>query len=328
MPPASEEWRPAGRLDTLRQRSRLIGRVREFFAQRAVWEVETPVLARAGATDPHLESLNTHCTAVRQPLYLQTSPEAHMKRLLAAGSGAIYQISRAFRDGERGKVHNTEFTLLEWYRPGFDHHRLMDEVDELIRDILAGRTELPPSQRRSYAEAMKTHTEIDPFNTTADACRRRLLEAGIAIHGVEQPPAALDFWLDLLMSHLVGPELGRSGPTFVYDFPASQAALSRIRPGQPPLASRFELFLNGMELANGFHELRDPREQRARFEADLAARQAEHLPQIPIDEFLLAALDSGLPDCAGVALGLDRLIMIALDAVSIDDVLAFPVDRA
>ena len=264
-------------------------------------------------------------------VYLQTSPEYAMKRLLAAGSGPIYQLARAFRDGEAGRRHNPEFTLLEWYRPGFDQHRLMDEVAELLAEVagVAG-----PAERLTYAEAFRAHAGVDPFADPPE----RLAEAarGATDGAVPDLGDDRDAWLDLLMGTVVEQRLGWSGdrrrPTFVHDFPASQAALARVRtpvPGAgPAVAERFELFVGGVELANGFHELADAAEQRRRFEADLARRRALDLPEPPVDERFLAALAAGLPDCAGVALGFDRLVMLAAGAGSIAEVLAFPAGRA
>jgi lysyl-tRNA synthetase class 2 len=250
-----------------------------------------------------------------------------MKRLLAAGSGSIYQISKVFRDGEAGRRHNPEFTLLEWYRTGFDHLHLMDEVEALVVSVLQGRLSLRETQRLSYREAFVRHAGIDPHAADTVAlgdCTRR--------HGIAMPAgmenADRSLWLDLLMTHVVEAQLGRECLCFVYDYPADQASLARIRPGAPALAERFELYVQGVELANGFHELADSAEQRRRFEQDNAARQARGLPVLPVDEHLLAALGHGLPDCAGVALGLDRLVMLAADARAIQDVISFPIDRA
>lgn len=343
-----KDWRPTATLETLRLRARLLAAVRAFFAARGVLEVETPCLGGAAVTDPHLHSLTTALGGgggLERTLYLQTSPEYAMKRLLAAGSGPIYQLARAFRDGEAGRRHNPEFTLLEWYRPGFDHHRLMDEVEELLAATLEERAAaepggpelaepIRPAERLTYAEAFRRHAGVDPF---ADPVAR-LAEAAREAAGGAVPELGddRDAWLDLLMATTVERRLGwdggRAHPTFVHDFPASQAALARVREplpeGGPAVAERFELFVAGLELANGFHELADPAEQRRRFERDLARRRAAGLPEPPIDERLLAALEAGLPDCAGVALGFDRLVMLAAGARSIEEVLAFPIDRA
>ncbi len=340
--PSRTDWRPSASLETLRRRADLAAAVRAFFAERGVLEVETPSLAAATVTDPHLRSLVTHCAEPAgggsRRLYFQTSPELAMKRLLAAGSGAVYQLGRAFRDGEAGRRHNPEFTLLEWYRPAFDHHRLMDEVEELLRATLGDRLSALPAERLTYRQAFERHAGVDPFR---DPPERLRAAAERATSGT--PPDLgddRDAWLDLLMATVVEPRLGwedeaGEGPhraLFVHDFPASQAALARLRPaaepGGPALAERFELFVAGVELANGFHELADPAEQRRRFEGDLATRRDRGLPEVAMDERFLAALEAGLPPCAGVALGFDRLVMLATGAASIAEVLAFPIDRA
>ncbi|MFP3940994.1 MAG: EF-P lysine aminoacylase EpmA [Thermoanaerobaculia bacterium] len=342
----STEWRPEATLGRLRLRARLLDAVRGFFSARGVLEVETPLLAAATVTDPHLHSLATtlgaSSWAAGRTLYLQTSTEYAMKRLLAAGSGPIYQLARAFRDGEAGRRHNPEFTLLEWYRPGVDHHRLMDEVEELVGAVLGAVLSGPsgglpgPAERLTYREAFRRHAGVDPFADPPE----RLAEA--AREAAEGPVPELaddrDAWLDLLMATAVEPGLRRSPGSprpravFVHDFPPSQAALARVREpgpeGGPAVAERFELFVDGIELANGFHELTDAAEQRRRFERDLAVRRERGLPEPPVDERLLAALDAGLPPSAGVALGFDRLVMLAAGAESIAEVLAFPADRA
>jgi len=343
------DWRPTASREVLRLRARLLERVRSFFAERSVLEVETPLLSAATATDPNLHSLSASAPLLSAergaalprtaPLFLQTSPEHAMKRLLAAGLGPLYQLGRAFRDGEAGRLHNPEFTMLEWYRPGFDHHRLMDEVEELIRAVLGDeRVDAAPFERSTYREAFRRHAAVDPLTDPVE----RLAEAAAEAVGDGSRVPDLgddrDAWLDLLMVSAVqrrlgsGPDRdsGRRRPTLLYDFPASQAALARVRsvPGEPPVAERFELFIDGMEIANGFHELADAAEQRRRFEHDLVLRQARGLPEVPIDERLLAALEAGLPDCAGVALGFDRLVMVAAEASDIAEVIAFPIDRA
>ncbi len=324
-------WRPSADWATLRLRAELLARVRAFFAAREVLEVETPALSAAAITDPHLTSFGTVYAGpgprYGQTLYLHTSPEFPMKRLLAAGSGCIYQIARVFRDGEAGRRHNPEFTLLEWYRVGFDHRRLMNEVAELVTNLLAGRLPLAEPERSSYRETFQHHLGLDPHRATVAE-----LAACATARGVSIPPGMpvddADPWLDLLLTHCIEPRLGQGRLTFVYDYPASQAALARLRPGHPPVGERFELYLNGVELANGFHELGDAGEQRRRFGQENAARRALGLPLAPVDENLLAALEAGLPDCAGVALGFDRLMMLAAGKRYIQDVIAFPVDIA
>jgi len=316
------DWRPSASLDTLRLRARLLAQTRAFFHARDVWEVETPLLSQAATPDPHIHSVAVSTPAGVKARYLHSSPEFPMKRLLAAGSGSIYQICKVFREGEAGRRHNPEFTLLEWYRTGFDYHALMDEVDMLVRELVGGRLLLIDTQFFSYQEALQRFAGLDPLNTDVDAlqdCARR--------HKVDVPALGddRDAWLDLLMSHVVEPALPHDCPVFIYDYPASQAALARTR-GE--LAERFELYLNGMELANGFHELTDADEQRRRFEAENQRRTQAGLPIMPLDEHLLAALDQGLPDCAGVALGLDRLLMLIAGQPQIAAVLAFDSERA
>jgi len=248
-----------------------------------------------------------------------------MKRLLCAGSGPIYQIARVFRLEESGRHHNPEFTMLEWYRPGYDHHALMDEVEALLRALVPA---LPHAAfgRLSYRDAFLRHLGLDPFRSSTDAIAAALQSCGHEPSGMDATDT--DLWLDLAMSLVIGPRLGRDQPCFLYDFPASQAALSWIRPGEPPLAERFELFWNGIELANGFHELGDAAEQRARFEADRAWRAGRERVVPPHDQHLIDALAAGLPPCAGVALGLDRLLMLALGKSRLAEVLAFDSDRA
>ncbi|ADE13767.1 lysyl-tRNA synthetase-related protein GenX [Nitrosococcus halophilus Nc 4] len=330
MAEAETRWRPTANRRALEARARLLADIRRFFAERGVLEVETPILATAPATAPHLHSLTTHYQGPQNPegqrLFLQTSPEHAMKRLLAAGSGPIYQLARVFRNGESGRRHNPEFTLLEWYRPGFDHWALMEEVD-IFLSLLLGT---PKGERLSYGEAFQHYLEVDVF-----AASHKVLEGLARAHGfqggTEKGEEARQIALDFLMAAVIEPQLGQGRPCFVYDYPASEAQLARVRPPSKAcsvsLAERFEVYLNGMELANGYHELSDAAEQRQRFQADLAHRKARGLEEVPLDELLLAALAQGLPDCAGVALGVDRLLMLLLGSLHIEEVLAFPVDR-
>jgi lysyl-tRNA synthetase class 2 len=330
----SGEWRPAASLERLRLRAGLLAAVRAFFAARGVLEVETPALAAATIPEVHLASLATRWRGPGAPeegavLYLQTSPEVHMKRLLAAGSGPIFQLARAFRDGESGRRHNPEFTLLEWYRPGFDHHALMHEVEALLAATLGAGILRAPAERLTYGELFSRHAGLDPHRAAAAELDAALAAAGVAAPALD--PEDRDGRLELLLTHLIEPRLPAGRVTFVYDFPASQAALARLRPGpdgEPPVAERFEVYVGPDELANGFHELADAAEQRRRFEADLAARRRLGLPAPPLDERFLAALAAGLPACAGVALGFDRLVMLAAGAGALAEVIAFPIDRA
>jgi lysyl-tRNA synthetase class 2 len=283
-------------------------------------EVETPILSGTTATDLHLQSLTTRLDGDGPELYLQTSPEFHMKRMLAAGIGPIYQICKAVRGGESGRRHNPEFTILEWYRPGWNHHDLMSEVDDLLTAVLGTQK----GERLSYAGAFERFAELDPHTAADDELRRRV--TGLGIRSSEELDR--DDLLNLVMTHVVESRLGRERPTFIDDYPASQAALARVREEDPPVAERFEVFVAGLELANGYHELTDATEQRRRFERDREARSRAGLSAPPIDERLLAALEAGLPSCAGVALGVDRLVMLKLGTREIADVIAFPIDRA
>jgi lysyl-tRNA synthetase class 2 len=322
-----DNWRPTASPAVLRTRAELLSRIRGFFAAAGVMEVETPIASRAAATDPSIASLRSACFGLGPgplPLWFQTSPELHMKRLLAAGCGPIYQICKVFRDGERGRLHHPEFTLLEWYRPGWDHHRLMSEVADLVRHAL-DRPDLA-EERVTYRDLFLNRLALDPLRAGVDDLRRTVSEEGIP--GADGLDLDRDGWLDLLLTHRIESHLGRGCLTFVYDYPASQAALARLCGGGDPVAERFELYLEGVELANGFHELTDAREQRRRFEGDLERRAAKGLDRPPLDELFLAALDAGMPDSAGVALGVDRLLMAAAGSAHIDDVLAFPVERA
>lgn len=317
------DWRPGASRPALQARAGLLATVRAFFAERGVLEVETPLLCSRGITDPAIEPLlvGGGLSVGAGPRYLQTSPEYAMKRLLAAGSGPIYQICKAFRDGESGSRHNPEFTLLEWYRPGMDQHQLMAEVAALACACLGER----PWQALSYRELFRRSIGVDPFADSLATLQQAARECA--------DPGDLsgdrDLWLDLLLTHAVEPWLARQGLVFVYDYPPSQAALARLgeRDGHA-VAERFELYVDGIELANGYHELADAAEQRARFENDNRRREALGLPQRPLDEALLAALAVGLPDCSGVALGLDRMLLLATGETDIRRLLAFSWERS
>jgi lysyl-tRNA synthetase class 2 len=324
-----ESWRPTASLRILRLRARLLARVRDFFAQRAVLEVDTPLLSRCAATDPALDSLRTEYVGPGAPgglpLYLQTSPEFFMKRLLAAGSGPVYQLSHVFRNGEHGSRHNPEFMMLEWYRPGMDYHALMDEVDALLAFSLRGIRDYQPARRVAYRAWFQEHTGLDPWSIDVPALRDFVARA------VGQAPPGMDGtrlspWLDLVVTHWIEPRIGDRA-LFVFDFPPAQAALARVRKDPVPVAERFELYFGGIELANGFHELADAAEQRLRFEADNRLRERSGLGPIPLDESLLGALAHGLPDTSGVALGVDRLVMLAADLPQISAALPFSLQR-
>lgn len=318
-------WQPTASLDTLRLRARVLEAMRGFFKQHGVLEVETPVLCASTTSDPNIDSLRSRVmvNGAACPVYLHTSPEFAMKRLLAAGSGSIYQICKVFRDGEAGRLHNPEFTLLEWYRCGYDHHALMDEVEALLKELL----DTGPAQRCTYYEVFHRFTGVDLSHATDAALHRCAVAHGLAA-ATRQPADDRDLYLNFLMSHAVAPRLGHEAPVFVYDFPVTQAAMARIRPGTPPVAERFELFINGIELANGYHELNNAGEQRRRFEQERSRRRFTGQPVFEADERFLAAIEHGLPDCAGVALGVDRLVMLCAGSGDIDDVLAFPVRLA
>jgi len=314
------DWRPTATRATLQRRALMLGQARGFFAARQVMEVDTPVVVNAPVTDVHIHSARVTLSN-HQPYFLHTSPEYAMKRLLAAGTGDIYQVCHVVRGFERGRLHNSEFTLIEWYRTGFSLSRLMEEVAELVRELLGTPA---AGERLSYREAFLRHLELDPF-TASD----QQLSNVARVHGyTPADPPSRDELLEFLMGTRVGPQLGIHGLTFVHGYPASQAALARLDPQDPRAALRFELYVEGVELANGFHELASAAEQRARFESDLAARRRLGSPAPPLDERLLAALEAGLPDCCGVALGFDRVVMLATDAKSIDEVLPFPTERA
>lgn len=322
----SVTWQPTATLEYLQQRAQILADIRGFFAERQVLEVDTPTMASAGVTDVHLDNFTTRFVgpghAAGLALYLQTSPEFHMKRLLAAGFGAIYQIAKAYRNEEAGRLHNPEFTMLEWYRPGFDHQQLMDEMADLLQLVLGKGT----PTRMTYQQAFLDTLGVCPLTASLAVLRQAGL--GLGADDLVAVEEHRDTLLQLLFALGVEPRIGQQLPCFVYDFPASQAALARLNPADPRVAERFEVYFKGIELANGFHELTDATEQRRRFELDNQARIERGLSVRPIDEYLLAALHHGLPQCAGVALGIDRLVMLALKAESLEQVIAFPVTRA
>ncbi|MBY5948519.1 elongation factor P--(R)-beta-lysine ligase [Photobacterium rosenbergii] len=319
-------WQPTAPINRLRQRAATLATIRDFFAQREVMEVDTPAMSQATVTDIHLHTFQTTFVgpgyADGQQLYLMTSPEFHMKRLLAAGSGPIYQICKSFRNEESGRFHNPEFTMLEWYRPGFDHHALMDEMDDLLQQVLkCGQVE-----RMTYQQAFVDVLGVCPLE--GDMADLKVAAAGLGLADIAEPEQDRDTLLQLLFSVGVEPKIGQQTPAFVYDFPASQAALAQINPKDNRVAERFEVYFKGIELANGFHELSDGDEQLSRFEADNRKRIEMGLEPQPIDMHLVAALRAGFPDCAGVALGVDRLIMLSLGVDHIDQVSAFPISIA
>jgi lysyl-tRNA synthetase class 2 len=401
-----DDWRPTASRARLERRASALAQVRAFFATRGVMEVDTPIIVNAPVTDVHIHSAevrfpdsggNASARAEGEPaatrailhdredaplFFLHTSPEFAMKRLLAAGSGDIYQICHVARGLERGRHHNAEFTLTEWYRNGFTLERLMDEVEALARHVLGAVAESFASERVTYRDAFVRQLGIDPLTSTLDQLQQVAHDLGLARPTAPAPPSAIpsasaqpssstpagasarsststppstsvpsvdssrsappasaerrppvadparDECLDLLMAAKIGPKLGRKALTFIHRYPASQAALARLDPIDPRCALRFELYCEGLELANGFHELASASEQRARFEDDRAERQRRGLPVHDLDQRLLDALSHGLPDCAGVALGFDRLLMLASGATHIDEVIPFPIERA
>lgn len=324
-------WLPNADIALLKKRASIIQTIRQFFISRELLEVETPALSQSGVTDPHLfcfksyfvgadiEAKNIEAQGV--PLYLQTSPEFHMKRLLAAGSGSIFQISKAFRNEESGRYHNPEFTLLEWYRVGFDHFQLMDEMEQLLTLIL----ECGSCVRLTYQQAFEQLLGVDPLSVSIEGLKAA--GAHLNLGDVLDNERDFDTVLQLLFCFAIEPVIANDRPCFVYDFPASQAALARISPLDKRVAERFEVYYKGIELANGFHELSDSEEQLRRFEKDNLQRKRNNLPEMPIDFRFLESLKN-LPDCAGVALGIDRLIMLATEKKHIDDVVSFTIKGA
>jgi len=324
------DWQPSANFDALRLRARLYAAIRDFFAERGVLEVETPVMSRAGNTEPNIASFalafSGRTDGGPRTRWLRTSPEHPLKRLLCAGLGDCYELGRVFRDGEAGGRHNPEFTMLEWYRLGMDHVQLADETAALVHMALALVGRETTVESVTYRELYRRELGLDPMRAPDDDLRAAMGDVVIEPEGLTR-----DDWLDLLMTHRIQPRLSPGAITILRDYPASQCALARIRAstdGEPPVAERFELYLGPLELANGYHELTDAAEQRARFERDHRVRQARGLPLPAIDDRLLDALAHGLPHCAGVALGVDRLLMAMLGTGAIADVLAFDFTRA
>ncbi len=319
-----EAWRPNASIENLRARARVLAQIRSFFAEREVMEMETPVLSKCAVSDPFLDSLEVSFGfqpgIEEERLYLQTSPEYAMKRLLAAGSGDIYSMAKVFRNGEFGRRHNPEFTMLEWYRLGFDDHQLMEEVATLVRTVVPALS----VQYLSYAELFERELGLDPHQASLEQLQQ------VCREHVDAPfeDDDRDTWLNLLMSHVLEPRL--KGAVFIHSYPASMAALAQVRDDEQgrKVAARFELFVDGVELANGYHELTDAAEQARRLEADQQQRATLGLPQRPLEQRLVEALEAGMPDCAGVALGVDRLVMLALGVDSLDQVVSFMHERA
>ncbi len=311
-------WRPNSDIAYLQARAQLYQKIRQFFTDRHILEVETPILSQFAVPEPSIEPLTTQLYGYKT-FYLQTSPELAMKRLLAAGSGAIFQICKVFRDDELGRWHNPEFTLLEWYRPNFDADDLIQEVSDLLQFIL----DCPDAKVVTYQQVFENYLSIHPLKCALSELQQLIKK--FAIKNAESFDR--DTCLQLLMAHEIEPCLIADYPVVIKDFPASQAGLARKKSENSQFAARFEFYFKGVELANGFHELVDPIEQRQRFEQDLIKRAKNGQTILPIDEYFLAALDAGLPDCAGVALGVDRLLMLWLNADNIQDVLSFSIER-
>ncbi|NOY67219.1 MAG: EF-P lysine aminoacylase GenX [Gammaproteobacteria bacterium] len=328
----SAMWRPSADLAVLRLRAELLAKIRHFFQDRQVLEVDTPALSHAGNPDIYIESFCTQYEGPEglQQLYLQTSPEFAMKRLLASGSGSIYQICKAFRNEESSRLHNPEFTMIEWYRPEFDHHQLMLEVEDLIKYLglfAADQT----IQTISYQDLFQRFASLDPHSATLAECQACVIEHDIHLSDTgtdETSTYNKDMLLAVILTHVIEPELKQFPFVFVYDYPASQASLAKIRQGQPPVAERFELYGKGIELANGFNELTDNIEQHRRFTQDLKTRKNRLQKKIDIDHNLIDALSEGLPACAGVALGFDRLLMLASGKTILKEAVTFSFDRA
>lgn len=338
------DWQPTASLEVLKQRAALLAKLRQTFEQAGYWEVETPILSQDIVVDAHLDPLIAEYFSDRlpsdpqakgQPLYLQTSPEFAMKRLLSAGATAIYQITRVMRNGEKGERHNPEFTMAEWYRVGDDHQAQMDFTEHLVRQVFAKAEEFCPGQalgeepfeRLTYDQAFERYAGCEVLSLEP----RELADLAL-MHDISPPdslpPDDRDGWLTFLLSEIVEPELGIDHPVFLYDYPASQAALAQVRHDDPPVAERFELYRNGVELCNGYHELTDADELEKRMRNQNQLRESHQARKLPETNRLLDAMRAGLPACSGVALGVDRLIMQALGLSTIREVIAFPFDRA
>jgi lysyl-tRNA synthetase class 2 len=326
---AQTDFVPTGSWANLRLRANLLSRLRAFFDGRGFLEVETPLLSHDTVVDRHLDPLavtvfdDPRAPSAGRTMWLQTSPEFGMKRLLAAGAPAIYQVAKAFRGGERGRLHNIEFTIVEWYRGGDSMQAGMQLLSDLADELLG----LGPAQSLSFRDAFVQHAGIDPLTADVAALAHAARDQGVC------PPAGpvaadRDTWLDLLLVERVEPQLGRQRPVILYDYPASQAALACVRDESPPVAERFELYVHGVELANGYHELTDPEVLRRRNAQTNRGRSADGKRALPEESRLLDAMQQGLPPCTGVALGFDRLAMIAAGAQTLAEVMAFPIDRA
>ena len=318
------QWKPTAPIKNLLARAKIIAEIRRFFSDRGLLEVETPILSEFGVTDVHLSTFSTEFASPLTPeskqLWLATSPEYPMKRLLAAGSGPIFQLCKVFRNEEAGNKHNPEFTMLEWYRPFFDMYRLINEVDDLLQDIL----DCPAAESVSYQFIFQEHVGLDPLSASVDD----LIEKAKDNNLVDAENCDRDTLLQFLFSMVVEPKIGHDRPIAVYHFPATQAALAQISSEDLRVAERFEFYYKGLELANGFTELTDAVEQKHRFDQDNQLRKSLNLPEINIDTRFIDALKAGMPNSSGVALGVDRLIMIALGATTIKEVISFTIENA
>lgn len=319
------DWRSGSSIGVLTARADLLRKLRAFFLERGVLEVETPALSQFPSIDRNLDPLSMGPDRSNTIRYLITSPEYHMKRLLCDGFGSMYQVCKAFREEESGKRHNPEFTILEWYRVGWDHHQLMTEVEDLLQLLL----NCGSAERMTYRDLFQQYAGLDPFAFSIDSflecCRRFELSPPESLsESIIDRNACLDF----LMAVLIEPGLGLEGPLLIYDYPATQASLARIKPGQPEVCERFEVFYQGMELGNGFHELADADEQAERFQNENRLRRDAGKPSFDADRRFLDALSHGLPLCSGVAMGFDRIVMLATGSQCIADVVAFPWERS
>lgn len=319
-------YHPTASLERLKLRALALREIRDFFWERDVLEVDTPILGEAPVTDPHIEALTTRIKHFgAQTFYHQTSPEYYLKRLLAAYPISVYQLGKVFRDDEYGRYHSPEFTMLEWYRLGFDDEALMDEMEALFTRLWQTfQGQALPMLRLSYKEVFLRYLGLNPHQASQAELQAVVLEKLGPIQGLPDPD--IDTCLQLLLSQVIEPLLAKiEGPVFIKHFPASQAALAQLKTNEAgeAISGRFEVYWQGVELANGYHELMDPVLQAERFQADVASRKALCLPIVPIDQKLLQALEVGLPACAGVALGLDRLLMILTQATALEEVLTF-----
>ena len=323
-------WQPTLTWKNAQKRAQILQKIRQFFAERQVVEVETAALSQGTVTDVYLDAFTCKYnfladSAVDQSaaLYLQTSPEFHMKRLLASGYGCIFQIAKAFRHEESGRNHNPEFTMLEWYRIGFDQFGLMDEVAELLQVVLGGNKAL----FSCYQDIFIQTVAVDPLTASFDELVEVLNKYDKSADWLIEMQDA-DLLLQFIFTEIIEPTIGIDQPQFIYDFPIAQASLAKRSIDDPRVAQRFECYFKGIELVNGFNELTDADEQQVRFEEDNAKRAAQGLPVKPIDENFIAALKHGLPQCSGVALGIDRLIMLVLNITNISEVQSFSIERA